>query len=161
MSVEKAEKVVASLEAKHEACVRHGTELQAERANVALAAHTGDAKSRKRLDEINTAIATHASELASLDAALRAAADRLTKAREHEAAAADRALAKEVRKACSEFVARAERLDQLGVEYSDNAQALEALGAWLNSHGFPPTGQQRVTFFSLAVHSFLMHLPAA
>jgi hypothetical protein len=39
-----AEAVVAKLEAKRQACVRHGTDLQDERANVALAAHTGDAK---------------------------------------------------------------------------------------------------------------------
>jgi hypothetical protein len=77
MSVEQAMKVVAQLEAKREACVRAGTELHDERANVPLSAHTGDAKARKRLDEINTAVATHASELASLDAALRAAADKL------------------------------------------------------------------------------------
>jgi hypothetical protein len=60
MSVEKAEAVVASLEAKREECVRHGVELQDDRANVALAAHTGDARARKRLDEINAAVAAHA-----------------------------------------------------------------------------------------------------
>jgi hypothetical protein len=40
MSVEKAEAVVAQLEQKRSACVRHGTELQDERAT--LAVHTGD-----------------------------------------------------------------------------------------------------------------------
>jgi hypothetical protein len=40
MSVEKAEAVVAQFEQKRSACVRHGTELQDERATVA--AHTGD-----------------------------------------------------------------------------------------------------------------------
>jgi hypothetical protein len=43
---------------------------------VALDAHTGDGKARKRLDEINAAVATHASELQSLDAALRAAGEK-------------------------------------------------------------------------------------
>jgi hypothetical protein len=57
--VRKAEGVVASLEAKREACVRHGTELADERANVALSAHTGDVKARQRLNEINSAIAVH------------------------------------------------------------------------------------------------------
>jgi hypothetical protein len=57
MTIEKAEAVVAELEAKRIKCVAHGTELQDERANVALAAHTGDVKARKRLDEINAALA--------------------------------------------------------------------------------------------------------
>jgi chromosome segregation ATPase len=74
MSVEKAEAVVAQLEQKRAACMKHGTELQDERANVALDAHTGDAKARQRLNEINSEIAVHASELASLDAAMRAGA---------------------------------------------------------------------------------------
>ena len=96
MSVEKAEKVAASLEAKREACVKHGTELQDERANVALSAHTGDAKARERLDEINSEIAVHASELASLDTALRAALERLERARPQGATRADRAAAQQL-----------------------------------------------------------------
>jgi hypothetical protein len=53
MTASEAEKVIASIEAKREACVRRGIELQDERANVALSAHTGDAKARTRLDVIN------------------------------------------------------------------------------------------------------------
>ena len=44
MSVEEAERIIAQLEAKRIKCVDRGTELQDERANVALSAHTGDAK---------------------------------------------------------------------------------------------------------------------
>jgi hypothetical protein len=44
MSIEKAEGIVAQLEAKRDACVQYGTELADERANVALSAHAGDAK---------------------------------------------------------------------------------------------------------------------
>ena len=51
--------VVADLEAKRGDAVRHGTELADERANVALAAHTGDDKAAKRLQEIHQAIAVH------------------------------------------------------------------------------------------------------
>jgi hypothetical protein len=39
--LKKAEAVAVSIEAKRIVCVRHGTELQDERANVALSAHTG------------------------------------------------------------------------------------------------------------------------
>jgi rubrerythrin len=84
MSIEKAEATVASLEAKRAACVAHGTELADERSHVALAAHTGDAKARKRLDEINDDLAVHGSELASLDAALRAASEKLAQAKQAE-----------------------------------------------------------------------------
>jgi hypothetical protein len=42
--IQKAEAVVTSLEAKRAACIQKGTELADERANVALSAHTGDAK---------------------------------------------------------------------------------------------------------------------
>jgi hypothetical protein len=162
MSVKEAEATIAKLEAKRAACVRQGTELQDERTSLAYSAHANnDAKATRRLEEVHAAIATHASELQSIDAALKAAAEKLAKAREHEAQKADRALAKEVKQVCSQFVARAERLDELGAEYANHAAALEELGAWLNSHGFPPTGMQRVTFFSLAIHSFLMHLPQA
>jgi hypothetical protein len=90
MSVKNAEATVASLEQKRIKCVAHGTELQDERANVALAAHTGDVKARKRLDEINSEIAVHTSELAGLDAALRAAGEHLEEARQREASRADR-----------------------------------------------------------------------
>jgi len=42
--IQKAEAVVTSLEAKRAAWIQKGTELADERANVALSAHTGDAK---------------------------------------------------------------------------------------------------------------------
>jgi chromosome segregation ATPase len=125
MSVEKAEAVVAQLEQKRSACVRHGTELQDERANVALSAHTGDAKARKRLDEINSEIAVHSSELASLDAALGAASERLEKARQHEAQKADRQRATALRQ---ELVAFREHGRALKVAF--DAIALHGNGLW-------------------------------
>jgi hypothetical protein len=83
--LEKAEAVVTRLEENRTACVKHGTELTDERNNVALAAHTGDAKARKRLNDINTALAVQASELASLDVALRAAGERVVVAQHAKA----------------------------------------------------------------------------
>jgi hypothetical protein len=71
--LEKAEAVVNMLGEKRAACIKHGTDLQDERASVALAAYTGDEAALKRLGEIETALATHTSSLASLDSALRAA----------------------------------------------------------------------------------------
>jgi hypothetical protein len=89
--LEKAEAIVAGLEAKRVACIKHGTDLADERSNVALAAHTGDKAARKRLDEINSALAMHASELASIDVALRSAGEQVV--------SAERAKAREERRA--------------------------------------------------------------
>ena len=95
--VEKCETTNRDLEAKRAACVKRGTDLADERANVALAAHTGNVKARKRLDEINATIATHGSELVSLDAAIKAAGESLKKAEAAAALEADRKLAGEAR----------------------------------------------------------------
>ncbi len=111
MSVEKAEAIVADLENKRAACVQRGTELADERANVALAAHTGHAKAAKRLEEIHHAIVRHGSELASLDAALRAAGDRLVAAKAAEARSADATAAKELRSVLKEFLNHVRVLD--------------------------------------------------
>jgi hypothetical protein len=48
-----AQTVVADLGAKRDAAIRHGTDLADERANVALAAHTGDEQAAERLQEIH------------------------------------------------------------------------------------------------------------
>ena len=82
LNLEKATAIVTRLEEKRVACIKTGTDLADERANVALAAHTGDAKAAKRLQEIHQAIATHSSELASINAALRAAGERVVTARQ-------------------------------------------------------------------------------
>jgi hypothetical protein len=79
-AVGSAQSVVADLEAKRTTAIQHGTELADERANVALAAHTGDEKAAQRLQEIHQAIAVHGRELASLDAAIRAAGDKVAAA---------------------------------------------------------------------------------
>jgi hypothetical protein len=71
----------------------------------------GDVKSRKRLDDINTALATHASELASIDAAIGAAGERLAAARQAEAIAADKANALEVRTVIEELAEHGQVLD--------------------------------------------------
>jgi hypothetical protein len=100
--VEKCKTTIAELECKRAACVKRGTELADEQANVALGAHTGDKAARRRLDEINAALALHGSELASLDAALKAA-EHLAAAERAVATAADRQRAAEMRKIVDEM----------------------------------------------------------
>jgi hypothetical protein len=89
--LEKAEAVVRTIEEKRAAFVQQRSALCDERDDVALRAYIGDGQARKRLDEINTALATHVSELEllSLDAALRAANKQVVAAKQavgHEAA---------------------------------------------------------------------------
>jgi hypothetical protein len=103
MSIEKYQNMIADLGRKRAACVQAGTELSDERANTALGAHTGDKVARRRLDEINAALAVHGSELESLDAALKAAGKKLAGAEQAKMQAADRARAEEARKTIAEL----------------------------------------------------------
>lgn len=90
-AVGKAQEVVADLEKKRAAAVQRGTDLADERSGIAFQAHTtSDEKATKRLREIHEAIAMHGSELASLDAALRAAATKVEAARAALARATER-----------------------------------------------------------------------
>jgi hypothetical protein len=67
VSIDKAEKVLNDLQAKHSRLVARGVEIGDERANIAYQAHaTGDAKAEKRPAELNREAAEHASGLASL-----------------------------------------------------------------------------------------------
>src|SRR5262245_11737392 len=97
LSAAEAEKTLADLQAKRPACVARGTDLADERAAVALDAHTGNAVARKRLDEINAAIAAHGSELASLDAAIAVAKHNVESAKANETAAEQKRCAGEAR----------------------------------------------------------------
>jgi hypothetical protein len=142
-TVEKAAGVVAALEAKRTRLIAHGVEIGDERANVALAAHTGDTAARKRLDEINAEVAVHASELASLDAALRAAGERLKKARQAEAARADKAAAGELLKELTRFRDIGRQLDVALAAVAANGHELhQSLGRVHALGSTFPTGQQ-------------------
>jgi hypothetical protein len=101
--ITKFEGITTEITRKREACVKRGTELADERASVALGAHTGDAKAAKRLTEIHNALALHSSELASLDAAVKAAGEKLAAAERAEVRAADRQKAEEARKLVKEL----------------------------------------------------------
>jgi hypothetical protein len=133
LNLEKATAIVTRLEEKRAECIRQGTDLADERANVALAAHTGDTKAAKRLQEIHQAIATHSSELASIDAALRAAGDRVERERQAVEGEAARANAVEIRKLLASFVEAAKDCDALLADFNTSVdelrQALSAIHA--------------------------------
>jgi len=85
--VKKAQHQLASLRNKRQAAEQRRLDLETEREAIALSVHgSGHHKeNRKRLDEINLAVATHSSECASIDGAIRAAAQELANATAAEA----------------------------------------------------------------------------
>jgi len=117
--IEKAEHTLASLQAKRDACVQAD-----ERAALAFAAHTGDTKARKRLDEINAAIGTHASELASLDAALKVALERLQQAKAAESRKHAGKWARELLKRADTILQLAQSLDDANTVRVEASRAL-------------------------------------
>lgn len=94
--VEKAIATVKTLEDARRKLIQDQAELADERGRVALRAHTGDKKSRTRLDEINIASAKFASEFASIEAAIIEANKNLDAAQAAEAQAADRTKAEQI-----------------------------------------------------------------
>jgi hypothetical protein len=122
--VTQAQSVVADLEAKRGDALRHGTELADGRANVALAAHTGDDKAAKRLEEIHAAIVRHGSELASLDAALRAAAQKVEVAQAALARATERVRILDLKKQNDEVRKLGPWLDEALADYVGGLRGL-------------------------------------
>jgi hypothetical protein len=133
---------VSDLEVKRTACVAHGTELADERASVALAAHTGDEQAAKRLQEIHQAIAVHGSELASLDAALRAAATKVEAAQATVAVERQKADAIKLRQVSRAFVAHLRKIDKSLDDMVNGLFDAEPLRQQLNALGVGPTYEQ-------------------
>jgi hypothetical protein len=111
-SVADAEATIANLTAKRDALVARGNELATIRASYAFAAHARDDKTaRAKLDQINRETAEHGSELASIDAALVTARQRLETAKRYEAKQANREQAKALRDALRQFIQHAAGVD--------------------------------------------------
>jgi hypothetical protein len=159
--IEKAEKTLADLQTKRDSWVKRGTELADERSSVAFAAHTGGDKSaRNKLDKLNTEIATHASELASLDSAIAEANTRLAHAKHTAAIAQDRANAEQLRECVAALAELGEEIDSA---LSDAAAHIANMPALLNKiHALgcaSPSHQQFAVLGAQAIKTFLMSLP--
>jgi hypothetical protein len=111
-NVESAERTLSELQAKREQLVADGHKLVEERGKIAFQAHVGDKAARRRLDEVNRSVATHESELASLEAAIAEAARRVQQAKRDEVSAADRAKAQAAHKLVGELSDAAVYLDK-------------------------------------------------
>jgi hypothetical protein len=143
-AVSKAQSVVVDLEKKREAAVKRGNQLADERANVALAAHTGDEKAAKRLQEIHQQIAVHGSELASLDAAIRAAGEKVTAAQAVLVRETQKVRAERLRVVSRVFTASMRRLDKHFNDFADELNNAEAIREQLQALGVGPTFEQFV-----------------
>jgi len=150
--VEKAELTVRNLENIRKHILVEQAELADERQRVSFAAHTGDKKSRTRLDEINIAAAKFASEFASIEAAIIEAGNRLEAAKVTEASAADRAQALLLKEAVAEFVEAGNELDASLEDMAFHANAMSDVLNRLHQLGAasPRTEQLRV----LGAHCF-------
>jgi hypothetical protein len=154
-AVTQAQEVVADLEAKRTAAVQHGTELADDRANVALAAHTGDDKAAARLKEIHQAIAMHGSELASLDAALRAAGTKVEHAKASLAIELQKLDAVKLRTASKQFVAQLKKMDATLDAFVNCLYDVEPIRQELDRLGVGPTFTQ---FLALGERPILLAL---
>jgi hypothetical protein len=137
-----AQGIISELEKKREECVQRAVALQETRASIALAAHAdNDSRARSRLNEINRECTDHVSELASLDAALKAAHKRLDETQHREASVADQANAKELRDELRRFTDTGLRIDaalatlvEAGATLRQSLYRMHTLGAASPSH---------------------------
>jgi chromosome segregation ATPase len=135
-SVADAEAAITNLTAKRDALVERGKQLDQVRASNAFAALAhDDAKARQRLDALNRETGEHASELASVDAALKTARQRLEAAKRHEAKQADREQAKELCVVLDQLVETATQLDAALAEVAALGRNLHQIQARMHELG--------------------------
>jgi hypothetical protein len=113
-SVSDAQQVIHDLQAKRDALIERGRQLDQVRASYAFAAHArNDETARRKLDQVHRETAEHGSELASIDAALKTAQQRLEAAQRYEAKQADREQAKALRDVLRQFGQHAASVDSV------------------------------------------------
>jgi hypothetical protein len=111
-TVDAATAAIANLTAKRDVLVARANELATIRASVAFKAlNDDDAAAKQKLDQINKESVSHSHELASIDAALVTARQRLESAQRHEAKVAERAKAEALRAALKQFCDHAAGVD--------------------------------------------------
>jgi hypothetical protein len=158
--IEKFEILIAELEAKRERCAQRGRELLDERSTIALAAHTGDGKASKRLLEINAALALHASEVESLDAAIEAAGKKHASAEDSAARAASKQEAAALSKHVDELAEVPAFIDEHLSAALRGLIAFERGVEGLHQRGVPfPTAVQLRLGITAVLGTWLQQLP--
>jgi len=135
-----------------------GVELGDERSSIALSAHTGDEKAKKRLGALNREIATHGAEVDSLLIAVKAAEDAVERGKQEEKYAAAAVDARALRDQYKRFVRLAdvadEHLRSFVAAAGELKRTVDAIHC-LNS-GSAPTSQQLLVFGEMAVRAAVM-----
>jgi DNA repair exonuclease SbcCD ATPase subunit len=158
--VAKAEQTLASLEDKRKDLANRAIELDAERQKISFAAHTGDNKARKRLDEINTASANHTSEMQSIDAAIAEANQRLEAAKREAAIVDDRAKAEQLKILIDELGELGTEIDAAFGDAIAHLASLKSVLDKIHALGVPnPSHDQLRVFSTLAMRTVLMQMP--
>jgi hypothetical protein len=147
-TVADAEQAISRLENKRNALLARGTELATNRASVAYKAlNDDDAVAKQKLDQIGRESSQHSHDLASVDAALKTAQQRLEAAKRHQAKQADREQAKALRDALQQFVQHAAGVDSaLEVLVASCNGLAETLVAMHRSGSQFPTDAQLMSF---------------
>jgi hypothetical protein len=145
-ATDEANEVLAELSRKREKTVAHWEDLTAERSALAFAAHVEDDKAaKKRLDIIAADAFKIDGELATIDAAIRVAKERVEQAKAEEQRAEDREAARALRQAYQGFVKLAdiadEHLRSFVAAAGELKRTVDAIHAIQSSAA--PTGHQR------------------
>jgi hypothetical protein len=159
-AVEKAQQVLAELNAKREELIAHGQELDEQRQAISFEAHSGNKAQRAKLDEINSECLTHDYELKSLDAAIQEATKRLAAADAAEALAADKENARALRAVVDKFVAHAIAIDDAFTAMVKEANALSKTLIEIHSLGCSfPSYDQLNSLGARALGTAIMQTP--
>jgi uncharacterized protein YukE len=141
-TVTSAHAIVTDLEAKRGDAIRRGTELADERSSIAFQAHTGDEKAARCLKEVHQEISEHSSELASLDAAVRAASTKVEAAKAALAVELQKVDTLKLRAASRTFAAHMRKLDKALDELVNVLYDVEPIRQQLDALGVGPSFDQ-------------------
>jgi len=156
--------VLRTLERRREALVARGALLPQLRRDAAYDAHAkDDAASRRVLDEVSQELATHESELASLDDAISTAKVRVIAVQALEDTAAKRAGAKEAVELIAKFKEAGHVMDQALRQITEQGATLNDLLSQLHrtTGGNFPSRDQLDTLGYAAVMTALLRSPWA
>jgi hypothetical protein len=163
-SVGDCEETLRALEIKREQLIQRGEKLPQLRREASYAAHVEqDTKARRALDKVAAEVAGYDSELASLDAAIHEAKNRVLIAQAMEAEAAKRSGAKEAVEVIVAFKKAGHELDEALRLVADRGAALnDLLGKLHRTTGsnFPSHDQLDTLGYS-AIMSALLRTPWA
>jgi hypothetical protein len=158
--IEQAEKTITDLEAKLARVKARSTEIATERDAISFAVHTdGDHKARAKLDKLNEEGYRQSGEIASIEAALKTAHQRVADRRTAETRKAAAAKAEEARKLAAELGDCFPYLDKHLAEAANALVAIEKGFAQLRALDIGPTDAQVRINVTRCIETWAHRLP--